>query len=298
MSENNNFSVSIKSLLTATSAIEVRIHEIREFEKQWKEIFVSLSPEFGIDVKINIANQLLLHTFRYDKFHVVCDDLLSLIENEYQSEFSVSRAASKNLTIKSLKEFLEYEKSQSYDFTDFDAQTGKESKAELGSDRAMLENIFATERRSSHITEYHNLFGAGKTDEEKWLHLKVKLSNLAKEIKGLRNLFSHKHIQAIQKKYSAKWDDLEIEKVERWFNEFFIIVQKIAFLSDGTYYRGTVTTFPATVSDQIDLILFGTIEHCSTIMVERYPEYSYARARKEFYSSREFVDLVVSKKSQ
>lgn len=295
--KSDDFSRALQSLIRATSAVEIRLHEIKEFEKQWKNIFAKLSGEFGNDVKINISNQLLLHTFRYDKFHVVCDDLMSLIENEYQSEFSVCKSASSNIAVQPIKEYIDDERTKPYgELITIDAKTSTVIESDAESERRLFEPIIAQERRNAHLVDYRLLFGDGVNDDERWKFLKAKLINLKDKIRGLRNLFSHRNMRSVQERYSEQWDDLEIEKVESWFYEFFVIVQKIKLLNDGTYYRGMVTAFPMSVADQIDLILFGTIDRCTELFIGQYPGKTYSSARREFYKSKQFVSLIVAKK--
>ena len=76
-----DFDSSLNSLLADCGSIEVRIKELFEYEKQWRFVFDQLIPKYGSDVRVKIANQLLLTTYRYDKFHIVADDLLSLLES-------------------------------------------------------------------------------------------------------------------------------------------------------------------------------------------------------------------------
>lgn len=292
---DKKFSESLKSLLIATCTLQVRINELAEFEKQWKALFTDLTKEFGPDVKINISNQLLLHTFRYDKFHIVCDDLLSILENEARSEFSVSRNAAKNIYIKSIKDYIEEEKKAPYIGHSIDAKTKEVTEL---SDMEFPHKIVAIEKRNAQLAEFETLFGKETSEDKRWPFLKAQLKGLIAKITGLRNLFSHRHIWKIQNKYAANWDDLEIEKIEEWFNEFFEIVRKIVFICDGSHFRGTMGgAFGLTVSDQIDLIIFGTIDRSSEIFSEKFPGLSYSSARRKFYDSRHFVESVVSPKS-
>ena len=296
--KGSKFSAELESLVRVTAALQIRVLEIKEFERQWKNLFNDLIIEFGPDVNVNVANQMLLHTFRYDKFHIVCDDLLSLVENEYKGEFSVSRQASSHLCVKSLVDFIENEKTNDYEILDVESSASATKGNQPKADREMFDRIFATEKRNARLFSYQELFGTSDDDKERREFLKKILHELAEKIRGLRHLFSHKHVSMIQKKYSAKWNDLEIEKIEEWFKNFFSIVQKMLMLSEGTHYSGTIARFDSQVSDQIDLILFGTIDNCSQLFTNKFPGMPYWQARAEFYKSRDFVDVVVSKSSR
>ena len=113
-SNQKTFENASKTFLNACGQIAIRMAEVKEFEKQWAQLFVPLVAKFGPDVKINIADKQLLRTFRYDKFHIICDDLLSLVQHQSQIEYSACRLAARELRVKTLKELLQEEESKHY----------------------------------------------------------------------------------------------------------------------------------------------------------------------------------------
>lgn len=277
------FNTLTLNLINVISSIQVRLIELEEFEKQWKELFNHLIPVFGKDVQLHIADQMLLHTFRYDKYHIVYDDLLSLVENEIRSAQSVSQNASFFLVTKPLSYFINYEKSVQYLGDSVDK-------------RDQFEKIFAIEKRKSYNETYQKLFGQNTDPVAAREHLLAKLSILRSELVGLRNLFSHKYQIHIQKKYSESWKGLEFGKTNDLFNILFAIIRDIYLLNTRTHHRGVkATSFKMSIANQIDLILLGSIEECINLFKTHFPHLPYNEARKEYFKSKYFIDKIVAK---
>jgi hypothetical protein len=280
------FNSSIQSLMSTTLSIQVRLLELVEFERQWEGLFKNLIPEFGKDVQIHIADQLLLNNYRYDKFHVIYDDLLSLIENEIQSEFSVAHNAPYYLRVKPIEDFIVLEKNMDY-------------VGVATNEKALFEKIFASEKRKSYVHTYEKLFGTSGDLKNSKAYLKQRLSKVGKDIKGLRNLFSHRHLTIVQNRYSESWQHLEINNTTSIFKSFFAIVKDMYLLLTRTEHKGIkATNFIASISDQIDLILFGSIQNCIELFGKAFPNKDYSEARRLFYNSRYFSQKVVSSASE
>lgn len=289
------FGNKLERLVQSAATTQVRLDELKEFEKQWKNIFDHLIPTHGSEVKIKIANQMLLETYQYDKYHIICDDLLSLIENEIRSEFSVCRNAAEHLSIRKFEQYLKDENDIEYRQFRIDAKTGEKTFPDEVPD--FVRHDIANQRRNSHLEDFHFLFGKGAKETQAEF-LVNQLRHLSEDIKGLRNLFSHRYEYSIQQRYVRKWDEFNFSKFELWFKRFFEIIQKIFIVFRRVHHRGMVSTWTQSVSDQLDLILFGTVDQCIDIFCKNSENKPYSIARKEFYASDSFADLLVASGNQ
>lgn len=274
------FNIKLQNLMNTTSSIQPRLIELYEFEKQWRELFSSLIPHFGKDVQIHVADQMLLRTYQYDKYHVIYDDLLSLVENEIMDETSASHNAAIFLKVKSPEDFLKFEEGLIY--------TG-----DIEKNRLMFEKIFANEKRISYLETYQRLFGSSEDLDESWAVLKSNLASFKPELRGLRNLFSHRHQLPIQQRYSASWQDLDSNKIKSIFERFYKIIKDLYLLNTRTAVLGVKADFKLSVSNQIDLILFGNIENCIHEFQSKFPHSSYWQSRNAYYKSSHLIDKLV-----
>jgi hypothetical protein len=124
----------------------------------------------------------------------------------------------------------------------------------------------------------------------------VQLEQIRNEVRVLRNLFSHRHQPGIQTKYVSSWCDLEVEKIRSWCNRFFELVRKGALIFDRSGYADLDVNFANEISDQIDLILFGSITHAVELFFEGHLDQTeYWVQREKFYSSPRFIETILAK---
>lgn len=87
--------------------LQDRVDELKEFEKQLESLFDLLRQKTGSECRIDILNQQLFRTFRWDKYHVLVNDLFSLMENELNTDNpeGIIRLSANHLKIRDFQEY-------------------------------------------------------------------------------------------------------------------------------------------------------------------------------------------------
>jgi len=124
--------------------------------------------------------------------------------------------------------------------------------------------------------------------------LKDRLRKLRDEIYSLRQVFAHKHQERIVEKHSAGLEAVNLDRLKQITGAFFEIIQKIGLINHGAgYSKFSSADCKRTVKDQIDLILFGSINsmHARFYEVAQQSDY-YWQAREKFFESDKLLSII------
>lgn len=293
MSEND-FRKKFERLINTAWGIQRRIHELEEFERQWQTLFTRLKQKTGADCRVKVLNWDVYHSFRWDKYHVVLSDLLSAIENEIQNEFSVCRQAVYNLRIHPVETYVDRNQRVNFIYPpDFPVSEEDEKRRE-----EEIQNENGDRLRNHCIEAMRSLFPDIKevtipsaNDVET---LKGRLRSSSQKINSARQVFAHKHQELIVRKHNVGLGNANIQQLDAVFAEFFQIVRDIGMISHQASYADLSPINERQITDQIDLILFGSI---SSIHLRYYrnidPGTRYNEARNSYFESEDFFSSIV-----
>ncbi len=128
--------------------------------------------------------------------------------------------------------------------------------------------------------------------------LKTWLRTLRSEIYSLRQVFAHKHQERVVRDHSAGLESINLEKLKEVTKAFFEIVRRIGLIHHGAgYAEFSSANCERTIQDQIDLILFGSINnmHVRFYEVAQKDDF-YWQAREKFFASDHLLSIIAKDK--
>lgn len=294
MLSQEEFRKKFDRLVNVVWTLQYRLTEITEFERQWKALFDLLKTRTGKDCRIHILNSEIYRSFRWDKYHVIVSDLLSAIENEFQNEFSVIRQSINHLKLHPIEKYADPQRTVTF-IGDQDFPRSEEEENERKHEITMM---FA-ERQRAHIFEamtelFPNFDPELPLKKENLDDLLSKLRTMKEEINSLRQVFAHKHQELVVQKHSASLDAENLDQLWDIANRLFKIIQKIGLVNHlSSYSTFSSSDCKKTVTDQLDLILFGSINsmHARFYQAATKEDF-YWQAREKYWESEHLLSIV------
>jgi len=294
-SEKNQFEVKLDQMVSRIWDLQYRISELREFEKQWKELFDLLENRTGKACKINVLNQHALRDFRWDKYHILASDLLSLLENELDKENreSLIRLSSDYLVLLSSDSYLDPNYTVNFIDNPSFAMTEDEKKKRLEEMRtrdAERTHDFKKEGLKRLFPKISESYKVTPIDVQ---HLLSRISSLAKEVRGIRHFFNHKFEDRTRQRYFSEMDKFNLDHLEKVSDQIFDIVTDLGLVFKSSSYGKAEITSATSIEDRIDIILFGSIRGA----VHRFYEVAekndyYWQARKKYFESDQIFSIL------
>lgn len=240
--------------------LQDRLNEVEKFEKHWSDLFQLLKDRTGRDCSINIENYLAYKNFHWDKYQIILTDLLSALENEH-----LFKEDKKSITQQCLHHIkLNTENSE-------DVPRYKEALKFIFPN---IDNDFLV--RQSNID-----------------NLRQRVGKMAEQIRGARHSFAHKNQVVVRAKYSDSLKDIDIAKLISLTKEFFQIVNAMSFIFQKSTYSTSYQIDESHILDQIDIILFGSIQSATNNFYESQDNSTeYWLARERYFSSDKILDII------
>lgn len=290
-----DFESKLDQMTSRIWEIQYRISELKEFERQWANLFDILEKRIGRACKVNVLNTHALQDFRWDKYHILVSDLHSLFENELESENreSLIRLSAEHLVLLNLDHYLD----PNYKVTFIDNPNFKMTEHER---EERLEEMRIADAKKTHENkkrELKRLFPkiseSFKVTPDDTRHLLRKISSLASEVRGIRHFFNHKYNDLARERYQPDMAKFDLEHIEHVTNALFEIVTAIGLVFKNTSYGKAEIASERAIEDRIDIILFGSIQNAVNrfYKVANKDDY-YWQARKKYYESDELLGIL------
>lgn len=290
-----DFIEKLDQLVGRIWTIQSRISELEEFEKQWEALFLNLKERVGHPVTINILSPTVLRSYHWDRYHILLNDLYSMLHNEVSNDSSLVRQAEFHLKIHSLEEYIDENRKLTFVYVNpalSDEEYEKERTKQVKFDNAKRLREFSIESMRRLYPDIKNDFIVGRKDTE---NLTKRISKLADEIEHMRHAFAHKYQDKIYKKYQVSLEKFDLKNVRTITQTFFDIVRDIGMVIKQSSYAGNNDRYENETKDAIDLILFGSIGAIHFRFYENCPKDEYYWvAREKYYESNQILSLIPS----
>lgn len=280
-------------LINRTWTIQSRLAELQEFEKQWAKLFEVVRRRTGQDdPRVRIENHYVFRGFRWDNYRVTVLDLLSIIENEFGDDQSVTKQSRFHATIPRMEDVLADERQRKVTLL-----RGPNFPEETEEERARaIEEIHLHNARGS-VEQYKksflNLFGEVHEqcpNDQQVGFLENKFRGIANKLKPLRQVFAHSHQRQIVERNSRGYELLSVETLKGISTEFFDLVRDLALIHHQSSYADLNDVEERQVSDQIDLMLFGSIGRAVEVMGDG--KNYYWRNRELYFESGDLTEIL------
>lgn len=291
--KSHKFQESLNLTIDRIWQIQDRINELEEFDRQWNELFAMLKDRTGNEVKVNILNQSIFKNFRWDKYHVLISDLLSLIENECDNPKSTVNQAQFHLKIYPVAHYIDNNsKIRFIDNPKSPVPAGYEvartAEIRLGNATRLRENcIEAIKKIYPQISENFSI------SPENAESLRIRIKDLKQEIYSLRQLFAHKFQDLITSRHSAGAEKFGLQNFRNITETLFDVLKSIGLIYRFSSYGNYSHAYKREISDCIDLILFGSISAMHMRFYEDIEKSEYfSSARKKYYESDKILSII------
>lgn len=119
------------------------------------------------------------------------------------------------------------------------------------------------------------------------------IQKLSEEIRGARHYFGHKYQDVTAAKYEESLKSVDLEKLERITDSLFSIASNIGLIFRDSSYSKSDFGHEPEISDQIDLILFGSIKLAVYTFYEgQDAEAYYWDVREKYFKSDGVLSLI------
>jgi hypothetical protein len=292
--DSKEFGNQLNKLIERLWVIQDRLCEIREFEKQWQDIFDLLKARTGRECEVIVRNYSAYRSYHWDKYHILISDLHSIFENEkkHENPNSTFKQCVHHLKINPVEKYINDNLRVHFNKYQMQNWTVEQRKKYIEQDKLRD----AGETRKQKVEAFERLF-QGKNFEvplratdRNILIRRVK--KLAKRTRKVRNAFSHKYEDSVYKKYDSGFKDLRLKKIEILINEMFSLISDISVLFNDSSIAPSDFSHQGNVSDQIDMILFGSISASQLRFFELNQNCPYWEAREIYYKSNEILAII------
>lgn len=290
----NFFESKLRILVDTIWNMQGRIAELKEFEVQWRSLFDGLKAKIGKECTIRIASPSAYRAFHWDRYHILCSDLLSILQNETQNQESVIRQASHFLQVQPLDHYISDEENVSFIRNNRYSFTEEEMRAKTRNIKMQHAEVRLDACKQAMRALYPGIGEDLKPNEGMVKGLVDRVKALSEEIKDARHVFAHKHQEMIVRHKRVGLEKANVENFGRLTNEIFNIVGHIDMVyRQKQYMPMDIDTYSVEVSDQIDIMIFGSISSaishfCDT--TESRDHYSAARAK--YFGSDEILSII------
>ena len=291
--DEQDFLKRLDKLVDHIWTLQERLREMEQFERQWKSFFDRLKNKTGKDCKVWIHGFTAFRSFRWDGYHILLNDLHSLLHNEFSYQNSVINQMPFHLTIKTEEEYRD-----PHPKINFAGYISDEDRK-----RITEESIWGNARqlRKDSTAALQRLFPGSDVDAlpNEAADIKERLRKLAARIESARTVFAHKHHEQIVRKHEQGLQSAGLDVIGEILNDLFKVVCDISFVAkSSTIMANDSDDYQVEVADQIDIILFGSISRAIATFYEGQPaEEFYFRARTKYYESDRVLGLITNSDS-
>jgi len=289
--------------------VRTKINELLEFEKQWSEVFDKVKAQTGQDESIKIKNQLVLNTFRHDKFHVMVSDFYSLLNAQIiDQKKTIIGHFQTNLTIKEPSD-LRHDVSN-IQLIGVYYESLPEEKILKKKEELSIKS--GDTNRMYHEEHFGRIFPGIDSDfviKSKDLNgYKDRIGRFIKRLEPFRHYFNHKYESVITKRHSTH-TGLTIHEVDEIFQEYSEVINLISVVTRGSSHSFDIPhDYKQTISSSIDLILFGSIGQIFLKFGISDTDFTknngqnpnspkwYYQFRNRYFDSEQILELVVKEK--
>lgn len=288
---DHEFENKLVDLIEKIRVLQVRNQELAEFEIQWSALFNLLESKTGQEVKLSIGNSEVYRSFHWDKYQIIANDLYSLLQNEsergYQDSF-----------LKQLNHHFHLEQMQSYanshenpyhvfgPLPDTNLEIFEAGKLEVAK-RIYKTKVDALLKLFPNINQ--EIYNITQNDID---DLIKKIVELKIQLKDIRDYFSHRNEETVAPKYASAVENLKAEKFEKIAEELFQILNLVTILYKDREFDKFNSNMQSHISNQIDLILFGSIENSIRVYSAGQSNGTpYSQARNNFFNSDKILNV-------
>ena len=236
----NNFDNITRGL----DELNTRIEELKEFDRQWKEILEKMKNQSRTVCKSSI---LLFDFYERDKFNILILDLHSIMGKIFTKDFLSSIFSDipnnedewKSWSQKRLKNIDKLNDGQQYLGAITLSKDQIAINSEIKKGKSILEEIF-------------------NNDEYEIKQLICHVQSKREELSRLRNLYAHKYDNKIDKNFRSNLSIEKVESILSWYKK--VIENIILWTIAGEYHNDTPssTDIKDHVQSILDLILTGS----------------------------------------
>lgn len=239
-------------------SIQTKINELKEFQKQWDEIFILGKELMGFAVKITIRGHLTYYTYLYDKYAHLVNDLYSLINGQLIDNKSLINQCLRNLNLLSVEDFYKREKKIEISFGGLEKEEGFDAEK-------MKDDFRKRDAEYQHKTMKELLTGLFPNISDDFVitandikEYKDNLRTWENELRPHRHNHSHRYEYTIKARNKIT-SDLTLERLDEIFKLYCKKVEDISivFCQTGHDFNAPYH-YESEVRSAIDIIIFGS----------------------------------------